>query len=491
MSLTSRFVEERLKKNRHAEAKNSDLRKMLVTHNILAGHGRSEAHVEELRRKRTEAAERRDLFMDYTYVKGAQEQDRKALVAEAEERVVDELARQKAENERLEQNRRRVCAGSEELRVLKERLHAAKVNKERAQQLMEIEFRKEKHRLIEHQIAEHLENERLKSVELDHKSEIEKLKQRERVKHINQEQIAANEAKREEAMTEYKKERAQVQELVDRLQQQDDDESAAKERKRKESREMLMKFKIEQAERQEQQEQDEIDENNRIAKFAADKADREEQLAREKEEQEKEKERVLLGIIEAANYKNKQAEELEFLRNELRFEEHEHKAREKEAAKRRKIDQDREDMKAAYTAQMEQRRRKEAEMKQEEDSLRDILLSKFAEDERIQQMNEQKRRMRVQEHKREAERLVNLRREAYQKTRNNERAELQRLEDEKAADQIIIEEERQKLIQDFAIPLRDFLPKGTMQNRGDFDAIFSDMRSTQYCSKRPGSLTAR
>jgi hypothetical protein len=491
MSLTSRFVEERLKKNRHAEAKNSDLRKMLVTHNILAGHGRSEAHVEELRRKRTEAAERRDLFMDYTYVKGAQEQDRKALVAEAEERVVDELARQKAENERLEQNRRRVCAGSEELRVLKERLHAAKVNKERAQQLMEIEFRKEKHRLIEHQIAEHLENERLKSVELDHKSEIEKLKQRERVKYINQEQIAANEAKREEAMTEYKKERAQVQELVDRLQQQDDDESAAKERKRKESREMLMKFKIEQAERQEQQEQDEIDENNRIAKFAADKADREEQLAREKEEQEKEKERVLLGIIEAANYKNKQAEELEFLRNELRFEEHEHKAREKEAAKRRKIDQDREDMKAAYTAQMEQRRRKEAEMKQEEDSLRDILLSKFAEDERIQQMNEQKRRMRVQEHKREAERLVNLRREAYQKTRNNERAELQRLEDEKAADQIIIEEERQKLIQDFAIPLRDFLPKGTMQNRGDFDAIFSDMRSTQYCSKRPGSLTAR
>lgn len=489
--MTSRFVEERLKKNRHAEAKNSDLRKMLVTHNILAGHGRSEAHVEELRRKRTEAAERRDLFMDYTYVKGAQEQDRKALVAEAEERVVDELARQKAENERLEQNRRRVCAGSEELRVLKERLHAAKVNKERAQQLMEIEFRKEKHRLIEHQIAEHLENERLKSVELDHKSEIEKLKQRERVKYINQEQIAANEAKREEAMTEYKKERAQVQELVDRLQQQDDDESAAKERKRKESREMLMKFKIEQAERQEQQEQDEIDENNRIAKFAADKADREEQLAREKEEQEKEKERVLLGIIEAANYKNKQAEELEFLRNELRFEEHEHKAREKEAAKRRKIDQDREDMKAAYTAQMEQRRRKEAEMKQEEDSLRDILLSKFAEDERIQQMNEQKRRMRVQEHKREAERLVNLRREAYQKTRNNERAELQRLEDEKAADQIIIEEERQKLIQDFAIPLRDFLPKGTMQNRGDFDAIFSDMRSTQYCSKRPGSLTAR
>merc|ERR1719326_2721997 len=112
--------------------------------------------------------ERRDIFMDYTYVKGAQEQERRGLVAEAEDRVADELARRNAEQERIEQDRRRICDGSEELRVLKQRLHGAKVNKERAQQLLEIEIRNEKQRRMDHRVAEHMKTERLNSIELDY-----------------------------------------------------------------------------------------------------------------------------------------------------------------------------------------------------------------------------------------------------------------------------------------------------------------------------------
>merc|ERR1719238_404764 len=177
--------------------------------------------------------ERRDLFMDYHHVKGAQEKERRALMAEAEERLADEIARRNADNTRKEQDRRRICDGSEELRALKERLHAAKVNKERAQQLLEIQVRNEKERRVDHAIAEHMENERLEHVELEHKLEIEKMKQRERVKVINQQQIAMKEAQREEAMQEYVKEKA-----------------AAKNQKKEESKAMLVRFKIENAERQ-------------------------------------------------------------------------------------------------------------------------------------------------------------------------------------------------------------------------------------------------
>lgn len=325
--MTKQFVEQRINRTREAERKNGEMRKMLVQHNILAGHGRSEAHVEELRRKRTEAAERRDLFMDYTYVKAAQDQERQTLVSEAEERMADELARRNAEQERVDQNRRRICDGSEELRGLKERLHAAKVNKERAQQLLEIEVRKEKQRRLDHMVDEHMENERLELVELEHKVEIDKMKQRARVKQINQQQIATKEAQRADAHAEYMKEKFQVQELVDKITREDAAELADKEQKRRESREMLLRFQHEQAERQEAQEQAEIDESNRIAKFAADKADREERLARDKEQAEKEKERILLAIIEAAELRNKEAEELEYLRNELHEEEHENKQR--------------------------------------------------------------------------------------------------------------------------------------------------------------------
>merc|ERR1719399_1040704 len=181
MSLTKRYVEGRIHKSRLEEARSGELKRMLVTHNIIAGHARSERNVEGLRRCRSEAMERRDLFMDYTFVKGKQEKEKSRLISQAEERLADEIARQAADKTRKEQDRRRICDGSEELRALKERLHAAKVNKERAQQLLEIEVRKEKDRRLDHAIAEHCENERLEHIELEPKLEIEKMKQRERV----------------------------------------------------------------------------------------------------------------------------------------------------------------------------------------------------------------------------------------------------------------------------------------------------------------------
>jgi len=490
-TLQRKFVEQRIQKSRAEESRNAELRQMLVQHNILAGHGRSENHVEELRRKRTEAGERRDLFMDYTYVKAAQDQECRDIVVEAEERVADELARRKAEEERLEQERRRICAGSEELRILKERLHAAKVNKERAQQLLEIEVRNEKQRRVDHIVAEHMENERLEKIEMEHKVEIGKMKEREHVRHINQQQIATKEAQREEAKKEYLKEKAQVEALVQQIQDEDDAEAAAKEQKRIESREMLLRFKIEQAERQEAQEQAEIEENNKIAKFAADKVAREEQLAHDKAEAEKEKERLQLGIIGVMMAKNKEAEELEHLRNELHAEEHEHKAREKEERKKQKIIQDREDMKAAHAMQMEIKQKKLAELQAEENAIRDIVLKKFAENERIEQMNDQKRRLRIEAHKREAQRLIDVRREAFERDKEEERAEDRRKRDEEAHHHMVIEEERRKLIKDHGIPLRDFLPKGTLQTKDDYDMIFRESLLDPYATKRPGNLTAR
>jgi len=473
MSLTKRFVEQRIQKSRQQDAKNADLRRMLTTHNILAGHGRSERNVEGLRRCRSEAAERRDLFMDYSYTQGEQDKERRMIVAQAEEKLADEIGRRNAEKTRKEQDRRRICDGSEELRALKERLHAAKVNKERAQQLWQIEMRKEKERRLEHVVAEHMENERLEHIELEHKLEIEKMKQRERVKVINQQQIAMKEAQREEAMQEYTKEKASVAELVDRIQKEDDEEASARAQKQAESKEMLRKFKIEQAERQEAMEQAEHDENQAIAKYAADKAAREEQIAAEKAALEKEKERLQLGIMKQAEMKNKEKEEMEMLRNELHHEEHEAEARRREELQQRKKLEDREEMKAACEVQMMMQEKKKEAALEDEERIRVVLLAKFAEDDRIEQMAEHKRRMRVEAHKREAERLVELRREAFDTQRDDERNQEALFRDDESDRQIIIEAERQKLLIEHAIPLRNFLPKGTLATEADHKFVFS------------------
>merc|ERR1719409_1997826 len=102
-----------------------------------------------MRSKREEETERRELFNDFTHVKQAQQAERKGRISDMETRLAGELERRKAAAIREDQNRKRVCASSEELRALKEKLHAAQVNKERAAQLLEKQVRAEEEKVQE------------------------------------------------------------------------------------------------------------------------------------------------------------------------------------------------------------------------------------------------------------------------------------------------------------------------------------------------------
>merc|ERR1712139_234802 len=173
-----------------------------------------------------------------------------------------------AQEVREEMDKKRICDSSEELRALKEKLHAAKVNKERAVQLLEQQVRLEEEKSRDTKIAEVLELERLEHMELERKLEIEKAKQRERVKRINQEQIAQKEALRQEAYDEYMKEKDQVQEVVDAIQREDEMESAARRQKQEETKEMLRQFAIENEQRRKEMEVREKNENDAIEEYA-------------------------------------------------------------------------------------------------------------------------------------------------------------------------------------------------------------------------------
>jgi len=461
-------------RNRAAEAKTSSIRKMLVEHNILAGHGLCEQRVEKLRRARSDAAERQDLFTDYQHVRGEQERERRIKIVEAEERMADELSKRKAAKTRDEMNRRRVCDESEELRILKERLHAAKVTKERSQQLIEKQVRLNKERLHDHKIAEYMENERLEQMEMVHKLEIEKAAQRERVKSVNQQQMAQKEALREEAMEEYLKEKDQVEHLVEKIQREDAQEQAARQKKSRETQEQMLDFLEMQKRTQEQMEEEERRENERIENFAREKAHQEEELQHRKLQEMRERERAVLAMISQQESHDRHQKELDQLRNDLRMEELEDEVRRREQEQARKKVENREGLKQAYAQQMNLRDLKRAEEKEEEDKFREQVLAKFADDDRIEQLNDQKRRIKVQEHIREANRLIDIRREKYEAAREAEiaSAEVQRRED---AERLrIIEEERQRLLKEAACPLRDFLPKGTMECKNDYTLVYHD-----------------
>ncbi|CAJ1371527.1 unnamed protein product [Effrenium voratum] len=471
---TKQCMEQRILKRREEEARTTDLRRRLMENNIYAGYGKSDLSVEKKRRAHSECAERRELLADYGYVKAEQEKTKRAQVTMLEEQLADQLSKSKAEQLRSEMDRRRICEGSEELRALKERLHMAKVNKERAQQLLEIEVRKERNRIADHMLTEHMENERLEQQELEHKLIIEKQKQRERVKVINQQQIAMKEAQREEAMQEYIKERQQVEELVEKIAKEDAKEAKVRSDKQVESRIMLQQFMLDQKAKQEKAEAEERAENERIEQFARDKRAREERLEQERQEKEKEKIRILNAMLGKMEAKNKAAEEFELLRNDLHFEEGQAEARRVEEMRMRKKLEDREEMRNAHFIQMQAKEEKMSRAREDEAKLREELMSKFAEDDRIEQLNDHKRRLKVEQHKRETERLIEMRREMFEVARAKERDEQEALKKDEDQRRIIIEEEKKRLLREHGQELKKFLPKNTLGSMEDYQLLFGE-----------------
>lgn len=310
-------------------------------------------------------------------------------------------------------------------------------------------------------------------MELERKLEFEKAHQRLRVKEINQEQIAHKEALREESHQEYLKEKDQVGRLVQRIQEEDEMEIAARRQKQNETKAILAQWMIEQQARQQEMIQAEKDENARIEAYAQHKRDQEESLAAEKERQEMEKRKVLMKMIGDQEGAAREKAELEALRNNLYQEELEAEHRRREELQRLKRLQDKKEMMNAYSYQMTVKQEKADLEKDEENRFRDQLMAKFMQDERLERLNSEKRRMMIQRHKKEVERLLQERRKMYEAERSQELEERQRSKEEEEQRQLVIEQERQRLLAVHAQPLKDFLPKGTLERDSDLDIVMT------------------
>merc|ERR1719486_1573423 len=94
---------------------------------------------------------------------------------------------------------------------------------------------------------------------------------------------------------------------------------------------------------------------------------------------------------------------------------------------------------------------------------REAMMRKFAEEDKLEQMSAQRRRMKQLEHKREVERLMEERRAAYEEQRLQEAAEREIEERAEHFRQEIIERERQRLLEEHLPHLQGNIPKGVIQ----------------------------
>ena len=105
-------------------------------------------------------------------------------------------------------------------------------------------------------------------------------------------------------------------------------------------------------------------------------------------------------------------------------------------------------LKEANDLALKYRRDREDREKEIDEKYRQMMLDKFAEDDRIEQMNAQRRRMKKEEHKRSVQILLEERRRKRQEEKMNKMLELREQQNEDRERNQIIEEERMRILQE-------------------------------------------
>lgn len=464
-------ADNRIQRERAAEQKQFGIQRFLKDQNHAAVHGQADRRVENMRRQRDEAAERRDLFTDFQYVTGEQERERKKHLEDIQERLANELQARRAQAIREETDRQRICGDSEELRALRGRLTAAATNKMRAVQLLERQARESEDDNRQAAMLGQVEDKRLRELEVEHQLEQEKQNQRVRVTQINQDQIANKERQRQEdGQRDYQRDKADVDELVARICAEDRNEMEARRTKAENERQVIWQQRIDKQAQDDAIRRWEAEQDRHIEDFSRKKREQEEEVARVKEQQELERRRILYKMLDVQVAKRNEDDKHQRILDEHYQEERYEGQRLREEAESRKKLEDKVQLRQAWDQAAREKEEKMRLYGEEEQRIRAELMGKFAEDDRIEMMNDQKRRMKVQEHKREVEKQVQRRREAYDAEREREMQDVQRTNAREEERLFVIEQERRRMLAE-AAPLRDFFPKGTYEHESDLELV--------------------
>jgi len=462
------FVERKIERERDDAARVAKIKHSLWEHQICVGHAKSAKRVEQMRVHRVDGEIELERSLEQERMEAEQHRAQQEQISIMEEAVAKELAGRHAAEIRADVNRRRVCENSEEIKALKLKLQAASMNKDRKIQLGEKIERAVEEKHFEKDISVVMEERRQDGLRAEERVEASKLDKRLQAKEMNLSQIDAHRRyMEEEGYRMFMKDKAQVQEVVDKVAREDAEAAEKDARSKEETRTLLNKFRMEQDERRRKQLALEAEEQRKIEEFAENKRKMEEELALEKERIEELKKKRLTAMVGRQAAKDKEKEEMEYYRNELHHEELEALSRRREEMELRKKLEDRVEMHRAYEMQMKLKEEKRVAELEKEEEFRHALLIKFASDDRIEQLNAQKRRMKVEEHKREVSRLWKEKERviAEERAKDNEALDWAR-EDERKR-QVFIEEERQRLLREHATSLKEHLPKNVFDTDDD------------------------
>lgn len=469
--------------NRRREMDREETARRIQQEKILEANMSSDDRVEERRFLKRLQQENMERETEEAIQKAQQQKALREQQREQEEKFAKELQLIKLDSMRDEKLRQQIRVNSLELRELEGKLRAGYMNKERAAQLAEKHAIKinEKKRENELEKEMQLEYERAKDMQLerDRKRWEESVQYQEQL----EKQLILQEQKKQLQYEEFLKEKLMIDEIVKKIYEEDQREIEARLEKQKATQQYIEEFMSKRGEWKLNEQRLMEEENERILQFALQQQEREEARMSEKRKKEEEMSAVQNTLSSKIAQEQYERDEMERVRMELYQEEQEEANRQKEKIDMENRIRERLMLQDTMRQQLEMKENKKQAEKQEEEEFRQQMLAKFAEDDRIEQMNAQKRRMRQLEHKRAVDRLIEERRMQLEKDKERALEEQRETERHNAYRKQIIEEERQRLLKEHADKLLGYLPKGVLRDSQDLSMFDSDFQEA-YARKK-------
>ncbi|KAI8925681.1 tumor suppressor, Mitostatin-domain-containing protein [Entophlyctis helioformis] len=450
--------EKREQESRRRENMREDIVKHLQHDTLLMSTYTSDNRVEQTRRLRTQKLNDQER---QTYESLIEDERKRREIEESikhEEQIVAEMERIHHEQVMEQKLRQSIRENSSELRELEKKLNYAYMNKERSLQLQEKSLLQKHAKVKEAEFfaAMKAQAEKAKDEELEkQKSQYER--SIEYHKALNH-QLAEAEAKKQQDYEQFLKEKAIVDQIVQRIQEENEREAKQRLEKQRETKQYIEDFMKERERWRQLEVERQLAENTRIEEYAHIQHQREADLEQKKKRIEADK-----GAIYDRLAAEMQAKERAMARR-----------KDKELLEQRI--RKRLELIDAYQQQVKDKKLRLEKERSEEEEFRQKMMRKFAEDDKLEQLNQQKRRMRQIEHKRAVDALVEERRRLFQEQIDDQQRQLQREMEIEKYRQAVIEQERQRLLREHASKLVGYLPKGVLRDEKDLELFDQDFR---------------
>ena len=347
-----------------------------------------------------------------------------------------------------------------EIKAIKNSIAQAKLNQFRAHQIQENQIRRVQKLMKDTETDElllkNLENERKKVAEEEEKKKQERI----RAKHLIQQQMRDRDKLREEAKKEYEKDKIDVDNMINKLKEEDIAAQKEIERKKEIQRIYMKNSYAEKEARIQKEKEEERLQKERERKYQENVQKREEDLNNKKAQIQFEKDKIFEQLCQQEAQRQAERDYWENVKNELYVEQENYKAKLKELEEKEKRQRQKEELLASAIEQMKYKEQRKQEEKKMEAEYKKKLMEKYAEEEKLEQYNMRRRKQRELDLKAEVEKQWQLKLEQYQKQREAELAELEKAKKKEEEERYLIQQEKERLIKENEHLLKMYYPTG-------------------------------